>query len=456
MKKLFLSTTEFDRRACVELGLDEKILMENAAAGIEKIVRKKLKRNSKILAVCGSGNNAADAVCAVRRLAGDFECEIFLASKKQNEMLKFQLDLARRVGVRICGCIEPADAIIDGIFGSGLNRKFDEETQNLISLLNAQKALKIAVDVPSGINKFGQIPQNAFKADYTVTMGARKIGLFSDAAKDFVGKIRLANLGISECEFAGAADAFLLQKCDLRLPKREKQNCNKGDFGHLFIVGGEMLGAAQIAGLAASAIGAGKVSVVTKEKANLHPTLMRKSEILGAKTLLCGSGLGRMSVDISEFKDKVCVFDADLCHKKEILEILDAKKIITPHPKEFASLLKNAQIADVSVDEIQENRFFYAREFSRKFDCVLVLKGANTVIARDGELFICALGNNALAFGGSGDALAGLIGGLLVQNYAPLDAAIQGVLIHALTSRKFRKKPYAMGALDIIGGVRWL
>ncbi|WP_299086323.1 NAD(P)H-hydrate dehydratase [uncultured Campylobacter sp.] len=548
MKKIFFSTEELDARASAKFGLSEQILMENAAGRIEREIRKRLKKGSRVLALCGGGNNGADAMAALRKLSGDFSCTALCVLQNRSAAGKFQAEAARAVGVRLinissakdayghtgrtssknicahesadgsssksagaseprgereslsgadiscdgdklstkfagakfeiaarggeCGnlgseCGEPsvlhdevtsADCIIDGIFGSGLNKALSSEICEILSLANSAKSLKIAVDIPSGIDKNGRILGGAFCADLTIAMGALKLALFSDAAKDQVGRIKVANLGISRQNFEERSEYFLLQKSDLKLPLRRKQNTNKGDFGHTYVVSGQMSGAAQMAALAAHAIGSGLVSVVGEGPLNLSPILMQKSSFDAARVVVCGCGLGERKIDLAALRGKSCVIDADLCYEREILSLLNANSnlILTPHPKEFCSLLKIAGIADLSVSELQERRFELARAWSEKFSGVLVLKGANTLIAQAGIIYVCDKGSAALAKGGSGDVLAGLIGGLLAQSYSPLQASICGVLAHALAARAFAKNSYALNPLDLIEEVKWL
>lgn len=546
MKKIFFSTEELDARASAKFGLGEQILMENAAGRIESEIRKRLKKGSRVLALCGGGNNGADAMAALRKLSGDFSCTALCVLENRSAAGKFQADAAQAAGVKLidiasakddCGHVEgasskdacahegvggsylkgaseprgerkslsgadiscdgdklsakftsakfeiaargdecsdldsecgkpsvlhdeitSADCIIDGIFGSGLNKALSSEICEILSLANSAKSLKIAVDIPSGIDKSGRVLGAAFCADLTIAMGALKLALFSDGAKDQVGRIKVANLGISRSNFEGRSEYFLLQKSDLKLPIRRKQNTNKGDFGHTYVVNGQMSGAAQMAALAAHAIGSGLVSVVSDGPLNLSPILMQKSSFDAARVVVCGCGLGERKIDLAALRGKSCVIDADLCYEREILSLLNANSnlVITPHPKEFCSLLKIAGIADISVSELQERRFELARAWSEKFSGVLVLKGANTLIAQAGIIYVCDKGSATLAKGGSGDVLAGLIGGLLAQGYSPLQASICGVLAHALAARAFAKNSYALNPLDLIEEVKWL
>lgn len=466
MKKLFLNTSKLDESACLNFGLNDEILMENAANALAKEVRKKVKKGAKILGVCGSGNNAADVAAALRMLSGEFECELFLAFDKQNDMLKIQLDRAFKLGVRQVKKISKYRCVIDGIFGSGLNRNLDKKTIELINSLNAIRAYKIACDMPSGLDKFGNSLGAVFKADVTITMGARKIGLYSDFAKDFTGKIRCANLGLFSSKFQGQTDTFKLEKSDMNLPFRKKANTNKGEFGHVVIVSGELGGAAQIAAKAALAMGAGLVSLVGDFKNSPIDPLLMSAKSLTEKMSYAAVGMGLGKLNEAKktelFKalanKKALVIDADMCYEKLTVELLKSKKeiVITPHPKEFSSLLRLGGFGKFSVQEVQENRFELARAWSEKFPNVLVLKGANTIIAFSGKIYLMSYGSAALAKGGSGDALSGIIIALLAQGYTTLEAAISGTLAHALSVRKSKQNSYSITAKDIIKGLKWL
>nr|WP_314734911.1 NAD(P)H-hydrate dehydratase [uncultured Campylobacter sp.] len=470
MKKLFWDTAELDARAVSEFGLSTEVLMQNAANALARTVQTMFKKSSKkrrkILGVIGSGNNGADVLAALRLLSGKFDCFALLASDKQNETSKTELARALKCGVILIPNLTEIgefDCIIDGIFGTGLSRELNERTINLINLLNAKPGYKLACDIPSGLNKNGLSQGAVFKADTTVTMGALKLALYSDFAKDFVGCVKVANLGLPRKLYETGTSFYKLGKSDLNLPFRVKQNANKGDFGHVFVVSGEKGGAARIAGLAALTMGAGLVSVVG-ENLDLEPVLMQSARIMPKMRVgAVGMGIGELDEAqkdelFSELKTKdALVIDADLCYEPRTLELLNSKNVvITPHPKEFASLLELANLGKFDAGEVQKNRFNLAQIFSRNFKCVLVLKGANTLITQGGEVYVMTHGSAALAKGGSGDALSGIIAGLLAQGYDPLNAAISGTLAHALAARKIKINDYALTAADVIKGLKCL
>lgn len=460
MKKIFKNSQFFDKRAISEFGFSELILQENASRKIADLVRKKLKLNSKILFLCGAGNNGADAIAASRMLQGDYNCKILLLFQKCNKNVKTQLNMAQKVGVKVTSQLEANkfDCIVDGIFGVGLSRDLDEKIIKIIKSVNKAKALKIAVDLPSGLDLYGNPKPICFAADYTVTMGVLKLGLFSDLAKDFVGKIKLANLGLSSDIFAHESEDYLLEFNDLKLPKRDLQNVNKGNFGHAFIFLGDMKGAAQMSALAALNMGVGRVSLVGKKFKKLDKQIMLKNNFKNAEVIAVGMGLGQKNPNYKELINKKLVIDADMFYKKEIVEFLNNKNtIITPHPKEFASLIKMLNFEKkADIDFVQKNRFELARKFSKKFPCTLVLKGANTIISQNGILYINPLGTNKLSVGGSGDVLVGIILAYLAQGFTPLNAAINGVLAHAKTAFNYKSNDYSFTPNDMIRGLKCL
>lgn len=464
MKNLYLDTRILDERAGEKFDLSEELLMENAATGIANFIRKKFKKGVRVLGICGGGNNGADVLCALRMLEGEYECEFILASKNLKPLATKQLERAKFAGVReskdVESSLNSAKCLIDGLFGSGLNRNLDEKHIELISKINASPAYIIACDMPSGLSSEGKVLGACVKADMTVTMGARKLALYSDAAKDYVGKIKLATLGISAQNYECESDYHLLEKCDLMLPNRKNQCVNKGNFGHAFIISGEHIGASKLCAKAAFAFGAGLVSVIGEQGLNLPTHIMRASKIsekMNAGAL--GMGLGKKGVEELEvqiLKGKKLVLDADIFYSPKVLELLSENCVLTPHPKEFCSLLKICKMADIDVQTLQENRYAYAKAWSEKFNAVLVLKGANTIIAKDGQIYVMPYGKSALAKGGSGDVLSGLVLALLAQGYEPLNAAISATLAHALSLRNFDKNSYALEPTDIIKGVKCL
>jgi hydroxyethylthiazole kinase-like uncharacterized protein yjeF len=454
MQKIFDRCDELDTRAAAQFGLTHEVLMENAAFALSHLIRSKAPRGAKVLYLCGGGNNGADGYASARMLSGYFDVAIMAVIPPKSDLCQLQAKRAKLIGVPLTDELISADVYVDCVLGSGQRGTLDGALERTLAALNARGGVKIACDMPTGL--FTSTP---FAADYTLTMGALKTALFEDFAKDAAGVISVADLGVDRELYEGKTDTFLLDTSDLVLPRRAHQNTNKGDFGHLVVVSGLHAGASTLSGLAALTFGAGLVSLLAPKHIDLgdNPSLMQTSSLPPKTTAVAaGMGLGEREVDFGMFERYAYLIDADLCYDERIRDIKNPRGVLTPHPKEFASLLRIFGLGEINATEVQKRRFELAREFSRHYKGVLVLKGANTIIAHQGYLYVCDLGNAALAKGGSGDVLAGLIASLLAQGSDPLDAAKNGVLAHALAARKFAANNYALTPEGLIGEIRWL
>ncbi len=463
MKRVFKEVSSLDKKCYEQYFLSEDLLMEHAASALKNAIPQEARH---IHIVCGPGNNGADGLACARMIEGGRQkVSVYLPYGAKSKMAKLQLKRAKSVGVKICERLVEADVYIDAIFGSGLTRALDETALKIIKSLNEKNAYKIACDIPTGIDANGHILQDAFIADTTVTMGALKSSLFADKAKDYVKNIKCADLGVDSKLYEDETDIFLLEKSDLNLPFRTNQNCHKGNFGHLNVVVGKKPGAGIIAAKAAYAFGAGLVTVVENEPYSMPYELMSSTTLTDNVTAICiGMGLGNQFDNdyLRRFllhHDLPVLIDADLFYLDILKEVLlhKSRLVLTPHPKEFSSLLKIMDIADARVSQIQSDRFGFTKLFSQKFpDIVLVLKGANTLIAHKEKIYIQPFGSNVLSKGGSGDVLGGFIASLLAQGYSPIDAAINASMAHALSAASFEKNNYSLSPFDIIEGVKSL
>ena len=461
MKKIFDEVRSLDKRAIEEFHLTEDILMENASLGLKNYITKKFKKNSSILIVCGSGNNGADGISLARLLQNKFEVSLYLVNEPKTDIGKLQLKRAKSINVNFVNQIFQADVVVDCLFGTGLNKELDEDSVSLINSLNNLNSFKIACDIPSGINSLGQINQTACKADITITMGALKTALLTDIAKDFVGKIKVANLGLSEDIFQIETNKYLLQKSDLKLPLRDIQNTHKGTFGHLNVICGDKVGASIIASQASFAFGAGLVTIVSQNEKNIPFHIMQSKSISENCTAIAlGMGLGEFEALKLEEILKLNipkVLDADIFYNPLIVKYLDENIVLTPHPKEFISLLKLTNIANISIEELQDNRFLYVEKFCKIYPKVtLLLKGANVIISKNEKIYVNIFGSSKLSKGGSGDVLSGLIASLLAQGYTSLEASINASLAHTIAAKKYKNNNYSMSPQDIIQGIKIL
>ena len=461
MQKIFDEVGSLDKRCYEEFSLSEDILMEHAANSMALYIEEKYHDKKSILIVCGSGNNGADGIALARLLHTKFDVSLYFYKKVKTDIGKVQYKRAKSIGVNIVSELEITDIIVDCIFGSGLNKSLDKEAISLIEKLNSFEAIKIACDIPSGIFNNGQLDSVAFNADTTITMGALKTSLFSDTAKDYVGKIKVANLGIQRELYETNTNKYLLEKSDLKLPFRNTLNSHKGSFGHLNVVAGCKKGAGIIAAKAAFGFGAGIVSVVCHENLDLPYHIMQTHFISENCTAIAiGMGLGKYEIEEVKkilSKDVKKIIDADLFYDELLLEVLDEDIVLTPHPKEFCSLLKICDIADIKIEELQNNRIKYVEKFCLKYPkVVLLLKGTNVIISQGENLYINTFGTAVLSKGGSGDVLSGLVGSLLAQGYEPLDACISASLAHALAASNFKRNDYSLIPSDLIEEVRRL
>ena len=461
MQKLFDEVNSLDKRCYEKFLLSEDLLMEHAASNMALYISQNHPTSKSILIVCGSGNNGADGIALARLLHTKFDVNLYLTTTPKSSMAQLQLQRAKTLDIKIVNELFEADIIVDCLFGTGLNKPLDEKSINLLNTLNSYNSFKIACDIPSGINNLGQIQNVAFEADVTLTMGALKTSLFSDIAKDYTGEIIVCDLGIQREVYETNSNKYLLEKSDMNLPFRNKKNSHKGSFGHLNVVSGTKKGASIICAEAGFSFGAGLVTVVTHEELNLPQHIMQNHFISENCTAIAiGMGLGIFENDeIKKIlqKDISLIIDADLFYSKLILEVLEKEVVLTPHPKEFCALLKLCGIADITIEELQNNRFLYVENFCKKYPKpVLLLKGSNVIISQNGKVFINSFGTQALSKGGSGDVLSGLIGSLLAQNYEALDATITASLAHSFSARLYDKNNYSLTPQDIIDGIKKL
>ena len=451
MQKLFKEVGSLDKRCYEEFELSEDILMEHAADGMADFIKAKFPHGSKVIMACGSGNNGADGIALARLLHKDYEVEIFYVKEPSSPMAVLQNKRVKTLEIPTCHAIGKCDILVDAIVGTGFSGEFDERLSKIIEQMNSLSAYKIACDVPSGYK---------FYADTTLTMGALKRDMFLDKHKDFVGDIKVLDLGISREIYENDTNWYLLDFEDMKLPFRDKKDSHKGSFGHLALACGDKSGASIMSALSATKFGAGLVTLVGFENLEIPHAIMYSHKLPKTTTALaCGMGLGDGFSDKELMKfldnDLALVCDADIFHKPILIEILKRKNIVlTPHAKEFVALLKQTNLADITAEELQNKRFFYVEMFCKKFPhATLLLKGANVIVACGDEFFINPHGTQVLAKGGSGDVLSGLVGALLAQGYTPLEAAKTASLAHTKLACEYDGADFSLTPDDLIMGI---
>lgn len=451
MQKIFDEVGSLDARCYENFNLSEDILMEHAANGMSAFIRHKFPKNSKVIVICGSGNNGADGIACARLLHGDYDVGIYYAKEPKSEMAKLQASRASSIGVKVLDELYDADVLVDALVGTGFSGELNAKLHTLMDIMNDSHGFKIACDVPSAY---------AFYADVTLTMGALKKDMYLDSYKDFLGEVKVINLGVSREVYEGDTPWNLLDFSDMKLPSRAKADTHKGTFGHLAIASGSKIGASVLSASSALKFGVGLVTLIGYEKEIIPHTIMYAHELPKTTTALAlGMGLG------DDFSDKELdkflydslplIIDADIFHMPILLDILKRKNLVlTPHPKEFVSLLKQSSLVNISVEELQKNRFKYVEMFAKAYpDATLLLKGANVIIAHGGKYYINPHGSSKLAKGGSGDVLSGLIGSLLAQGYSCLDATISASLAHTKLALNYTGADFSLTPDDLIDGI---
>lgn len=461
MQNVFKETRLLEKRAIDKFLLTEEILLENASLGLKNVITHLTHPKSLIYIICGGGNNGADGLALARKLDGEYNVRVYMASEPKSPMCEREFFRCKSVGINFVNKLYACDVVVDCLYGSGFKGEISPLNLELLKTMNKMGRLNIACDLPSGVMQ--RNAKIAFRADHTVVMGALKADLFSEWAKDFIGKLWVVDLGVSRKHYELRSKIKLLEKTDLSLPYRKKLDTHKGEYGHLAILSRKSplskSGASMMSALSAIAFGVGKVSLVG-EVENLPFSVMHSSEIPSQATALAfGMGMGEIrEEDFAMCETLPCVLDADIFGytglKKHLNQIQNG--VLTPHIKEFASLLKICGIADLGIEELKSNRLSWVEEFCSLFPhIVLVLKGANTLIARGDEMYFSSFGGANLAKAGSGDVLSGMIGSLLAQGYDPLKASISGVLAHALASEKIQTS-YGLNPSDLIEAIKFL
>jgi NAD(P)H-hydrate epimerase len=412
-------------------GQTEDDVIRRVGKKIARRARKLTRADDLILLLAGKGHNGDDVRAAAEHLDNRRVEQLDIASPEADLQ---RLDQSLR--------LKPA-LVIDGLFGIGLNRPLDDGWEKFIATVNQSKVPVLAVDVPSGINAdTGETFGAAIEAAVTLTVGAPKTGLLTQAAWPFVGRLEVMDgVGLIPCPHRGGLN--WTQPDDFEnFPPRRAVADHKGSFGHLAIVAGSLgfHGAAVLAACAAQRAQPGLITLLTQEAAYHAVATQLQSTMVNvwrpdaklfddAGAILIGPGLaapnlpGDMKAMLRNLwrnSPSPVLADASALDWLAAQPGLpqDAIRVLTPHPGEAARML------NLTAAQVQADRPCAVREISKRFgNCWVVLKGHQTMVGRsEGELFVNPSGNPHLAQGGSGDALAGFMAGLLAQPALRTDA----------------------------------
>jgi len=474
-----------------DLGIPGTVLMSNAAEHIAGAAMERLPLGGRAAVFCGSGNNGGDGIGAAAFLMDKgVPVRVFLIGDEE-KLTPDSREMLRRLN--LCGgSLEPffvsddlidyanaCDVIVDAIFGIGLNSDLRGGALHAVNIINSSPACVVAADIPSGVHAdTGAILGAAVKADITVTFTLAKAGQFTEPGCTRCGEIRVCDIGIPPDIVDGAiSPVFAVMPEDVSLPRR-RPDTHKGDYGRCLIVAGSVgfTGAPALSARAASRMGAGLVSLgvpapiysamaakldeempfplPADEHGRLAPCaadeiLRRAGE---CDVLLLGPGLGSspemtdLVLTVIRSVKAPIVLDADginaIAGNADVLSAAARPLVLTPHPGEFKRLVGDLipSGAHQSVSDPAGahpgsahpmDRLRSAREFALNHGCFLILKGHRTILALpDGTAYINTTGGPAMAKGGSGDVLAGMIAALIGQGFPMKDAIAAAVYIH--------------------------
>ncbi len=448
-------------------------LMRNAGRRIAKRLRAMAKPGARIVAFAGPGNNGGDAFAALAELAPEYDCTVAADPAGQgSEARDAARARAKKAGVSIV--VLPADedeartllenAVgVDGMFGTGARLPLPEAYRHLARALDGRERAVLAIDIPSGIDALtGAVSDDAVRATLTVTLAAAKPGLLLEPAREFVGELWFAEIGIDDALLAAQPRTFAtLDNAEFMelLPRRAADTDKRAAGAPLIIAGSAQFpGAGILCARSAARAGAGYVTVATPSSAagTLRTHLVEQvvvaladdappeaiaQELLdiskhnGAVAIGPGLGLDDRTGDIFRlFLEKnqlpVVVDASGLFHLSKHLDLLRGKPcVVTPHAGEFARLSGRGTIAPgMRVERIVE--------FVDRTGITTLLKGSDTLIYDGATVHINSTGSNALATAGTGDVLTGIIATLLAQGLSPVDAARTGAYWHGLAGQR--------------------
>lgn len=446
-----------EARASARLG-DAALLMARAGQAAWQTLLDRWPGALRVLVACGPGNNGGDGyVLALHALEAGRDVRVVrLPDHLPRGTLAVQVaEQYVAAGGRVMtwsGELPSADIVIDAVFGIGFRGAPSDDVVALFTAIERAKLPVLALDVPSGVDAdTGAVASVAIRADATIEFLLRKRGLATGAALDHVGECLLADLGLTRADTVAtvpAAEWLGTASLSARLPRRSRES-HKGRHGRVLCLGGDLGhgGAILMSAEAALRAGAGLVDVGTRAE-HVTAMLSRRPEVMArrvdaddpafrellksADVVALGPGLGqeawgRALFEASLASGKPLVLDADALNLLATMpHPLPAGCVLTPHPGEAARLLAT------DARQVQRDRYSAAQHLAQRYNAVVVLKGAGTVVAAPGATSrVVGAGNPGMAVGGMGDVLTGVVASLRAQGLSAFDAASYGALLHA-------------------------
>jgi ADP-dependent NAD(P)H-hydrate dehydratase / NAD(P)H-hydrate epimerase len=455
-----------DRRAIERFGVPSIVLMENAALAVVDAIAEHYPEAGRVAILCGTGANGGDGFAVARHLENRRVVPVLIVVGDRTSIkgdALINLTICERLGIPIYevgqdveGALAhaaDADLIVDAIFGTGLNRAPSGMHADVIRGIAELRIPVVAVDLPSGANASSAEPfEPCVQAEVTVTFAAPKLCHVFEPASLYCGEVIVADISIPEIAIDDEAVTLALITPEDVQPHVAARlaNTHKGTFGHVGVIAGSpgRSGAAVMCARGAIRTGVGLVTVMTDaETAKLvHAGSIESmtysgsdlSAFLQNKTaVLIGPGLADDEASYANVRATIASIGLPMIIDASALNAFASRlpelnpnalpRVITPHPGELARLLGSDTAA------IAQDRIAAAREAAQASNCVVVLKGHQTLIAEpDGHVFVNPTGNPGMATGGMGDVLSGIIAALLARDTDPLDAACAGVYLHGL------------------------
>jgi len=465
-------------------------LMERASSAFFSKFSELYFAPCKVSVFCGPGNNGGDGLAIARMLhlakydvsvyfldiGGNFSDDFLINQQRMKELAPDRILYLN--DITQFPIVAKGEIIIDSLFGTGFSRTIDGLVAQVINGINDSENFIVSVDIPSGLftDVQNENESRIIKATHTITFQLPKLSFFFCSNSSYTGEWHVLDIGLNK-EYIDKAETrnfYIDQKLAQSILKPRQRCDHKGTYGHALTWAGSYgkIGAAQLCARACLNAGAGlttayipsigysifqtalpEIMVLTDANKDV---LTQVPDVSKYNAIGIGPGIDKdvktaqaLSELLARAKDIPVVIDADalniISENKNLLKSLPKHSILTPHPKEFERLTGPAK-TDWERQEM-------ASKFAQECNCVLVLKGAYTTVnLPNGKTYFNATGNPGMAKGGSGDALTGIITGLLAQKYSTEEAAILGVYIHGLAGDFAAKKKssWSMTASDLI------
>lgn len=448
-------------------------LMERAAQTLSHSIMNQCDKATPIIIFAGPGNNGGDAMAVGRMLAEkQYDVTVYLFNIKNHLSEDCQVNRERlkeskrlRKFIEVTQEFDPPELgegtlVIDGLFGSGINKPLSGGFASLVKYINASPCKVISIDLPSGLmseDNTYNIQQNIIRADVTLTLQMKKLCMYLADCQQYLGRVEVLDISLSEQWMAAEQTPYtLIERNDVKsLLKPRPAFAHKGTMGHALIIGGSygMAGAATLATKACMRSGAGKVTThipraiyriiqtcIPEAIVHLDKDECCFSEAVDVEhydALAIGPGLGQRDSTaialISQIRRSVhlpMLLDADALNilgaRRAWMQQLPPGILMTPHPKEFDCMEGSTLTSDYE-------RLSKARDAAQRLQSYVILKGHHSALCQpDGSVIFNSTGNAGMATAGSGDVLTGIIVGLMARGYNVPSAAILGNYLHGL------------------------